>query len=551
MLLSFLLSVTLSPLLASMVLREGDMQRELRHRMHASRLSAWQERTMRALLRRRALIIPFAIVAIGVAALVYNRIGSDFMPEMDEGTFVLDYWSPPGTSPAETDRMLKNVERMLMSTPEVDTYSRRTGLELGFFMTEPNTGDFLVKLHKKRSRDIDEVIAEVRENIESSEPALRVEFGQLMMDVIGDLTNNPQPVEIKLVDDDQAVARAKAAEVAVAIASVPGVTDIFNGTVIAGPSVVIRVDPAKAALAGFDPAAVADQLESMMRGNVDTRIQRGEKLIGIRVRLPDSYRTDMEKISQLTLTSPSGKLIPLASFATVEKTAGQAEVRREGLRPVVAVTARIAGRDLGSTIGEIQQKLAREVYTPPGMTVEYGGVYQSQQESFRGLLIVAIVAILLVFVVLLTEFGEFAVPVSIVIVNLMSLLGVFSALWIAGISFNISSFVGIIMIIGIVAENAIVIMHEVKRLRAEGVGVDDALVSASMMRARPIIMTMLAAVCALLPLALGVGAGAQLQRPLAIAVIGGFSLSSVLTLFGLPLLYRMMCSETISQGKES
>lgn len=550
MLISFVFSITLAPLLAMLVIRDEDVHRELEHQQHRSRFAEWHNRFLRTLLHYRLLVIPLAFVLVLATYGLYFRIGTDFMPEMDEGTFVLDYWTPPGTSLTETNRILMKVERFLMSTPEVESYSRRTGLQLGFFLTEQNTGDFLVKLRKKRSRSIEEVMDEVRGHIESTEPNLRVEFGQLMMDVIGDLTNNPEPVEIKLFGEDAAMLRTKAEEATRLIETIPGVVDAFNGIVIAGPSLIVNVDPVKASIAGLNAADVRDELETIMKGRVDTKIQRGEKLIGIRVRYPDTYRTDLETIEKLRFTNSSGILVPLRSIATVEKTAGQAELRREGLKQMVAVTARISGRDLGSTIAEIQSKLAQRLYLPPDVTVEYGGVYQTQQESFRGLLIVAISAFMLVFIVLLFEFGEFAVPLSIFIVNVMSLFGVLFALFITGVTFNISSFVGIIMIIGIVAENAIFVMHKVRALQSEGASLDDALVEASRVRARPIFMTTLAAVFALLPLSMGFGAGSQMQQPLAIAVIGGFSLSSILLLFGLPLIYRLMKSGNSAENPD-
>jgi CzcA family heavy metal efflux pump len=540
MLISFVLSISLAPLLASYVLREKDIEHEVSRDQHQSVLARWYERTLPLLLRYRLLFIPAALLIVAATYSLYNRIGSDFMPDMDEGTFVLDYKTPPGTSLSETNRILMNVERILMLVPEVESYSRRTGTQLGFFITEANDGDFLVKLKSARARRIDDVIGDVRERIAASEPRLTVEFGQLMMDVIGDLTNNPSPVEIKLFGSDSKLLQAKAEEVRSLIAPIPGVVDAFNGIVISGPSLIVHVDPLKASLAGFTATDVQEQLETIMRGRAESDIQRGEKLIAIRVRYPDAYRSDMREIEESRLMNASGAAIPLRSIATIERTAGQPELRREGLRPLVAVTARIAGRDLGRTVTDIQKKLSRELVVPPGVTILYGGVYQTQQESFRGLLLVSLAAVMLVFIVLLFEFGEFAVPVSIFIINVLSLLGVFGALWLAGVSFNISSFVGIIMIIGIVAENAIFVLHQVKRLQAGGTPLDAALIRAGVMRARPIVMTTLGAVLALLPLALGVGAGAQMQQPLAIAVIGGFSLSSTLLFFGLPVVYRLL-----------
>jgi multidrug efflux pump subunit AcrB len=287
-------------------------------------------------------------------------------------------------------------------------------------------------------------------------------------------------------------------------------------------------------------ADVQEQLETMVHGVAGSSIQRGEKLVGIRVRYPDEYRIDLEKIEGIRLITPAGSTVPLQSVARLEKMGGQAEIHREGLRQFVAVTARIKDRDLGRTVDDIKVKLAKGLTLPPEVEVVYGGVYETQQDSFRGLLLVTLAAVALVFIVLLFEFGEFAVPFSILVINVLSLLGVFGALWLTGVTFNISSFVGIILIIGIVAENAIFVMHQVKKLTADGVPLDEALVRATRMRTRPIIMTALAGVFALLPLSLGIGAGAQMQQPLAVAVIGGFSLSSVLLFFCLPLVYRLL-----------
>jgi CzcA family heavy metal efflux pump len=544
MLISFLFSITLVPLLASFVLRDKDVKLEIQREEHATAFSEWYGRVLRQLLKARFAAIPVTFAIFIATWLLYNHVGSSFMPDMDEGSFVLDYASPPGTSLEETDRILKHVEKILMEIPEIESYSRRTGTQMGFFLTEANTGDFLVKLKQKRSRNINEVIAEVRHRTEASEPALRIEFGQLMMDVIGDLTNNPSPVEIKLFSDDPLLLRATATHVTNIIGTIPGVVDVFDGVVIAGPSLIVHVDPFRAARAGLTVEDVSAQLETMVRGSAETNIQKGEKLMNIRIRFPETYRTDADQIEGTRLVNTSGTFVPLRSIASIERTAGQAELHREGLRQMLAVTARLEGRDLGRTIDDIKTALVAKLILPQGMILEYGGVYQTQQESFRGLLLVAMAAVMLVFLVLLIEFGEFAVPFSIFIINLLSLIGVFGALWITGVSFNISSFVGIIMIIGIVAENAIFVMHRVHELRLQGLTLDDALVQAGQMRARPILMTTLAAVLALLPLSLGIGAGAQMQQPLAIAVIGGFSVSSFFLFFGLPVIYRLLARET-------
>jgi len=536
---SFLFSITLAPLLASLLLKEKDIQHEIALERHTGPMARWYQHSLARLLKRRYAIIPVAVFIIAATYMFYSRVGSDFMPKMDEGSFVLDYTSPPGTSLDETNRMLMGVEKILMNTPEIQSYSRRTGTQLGFFITEPNTGDFLVKLKKDRHRDIEEIIDEVRENIEISQPALRIDVFQLMTDVIGDLTNSPSPIEVKIFGENTQALQTTAERIRQIIEPVPGVVDAFNGVVISGPSVIVKVDPVKAARYGFNSSDVGDQIGTIMRGRTESTIQSGEKLIAIHVRYPDVYRTDMNRIAALQLINLSGVAVPLRSIANIERTAGQAELDREGLRQVVAVTARVSGRDLGSTIKDIQTKLMRELVLPQGVTIEYGGLYQTQQESFRGLLLVAGAAVILVFVVLLFEFGEFAVPMTILPITLLALLGSFGARWLSGKTFNISSFVGIIMIIGIVAENAVFVIHTIKLRQSEGDDLDTAIVKASLIRTRPILMTTLAAILALLPLALGVGGGAQMQQPLAIAVIGGFSVSSILLFFGLPMIYRL------------
>jgi len=540
--LSFLFSITLTPLLASKFIRKKDMDREREKENRHALAGTRYEKFLRGLLgpRIRWLIIPAAIGIVALSALIYRSMGSGFLPDMDEGTFIIDYQSPPGTSLAETGRMLAQVDKILMDIPDVESYSCRTGTQMGFFLTEPNAGDYTVKLKKGRKRGIEEVISEVRGKVESGLPALRVDFGQLMADVIGDLANNPSPVEIKIFGDDQAAIQTAAFDIKTRIEQVRGVVDAFEGIVISGPSFVVHIDERKAGLAGFAAGEAREQLEIAQRGRADSRVQIGEKLIPIRVRYPDAYRQDLEKVKGMMLLNSQGAPVPLNRIAEFEVVPGQAELRRSGLRPFVAVTARIEGRDLGSTVAEIQGKLKKELHLSPGMNIEYGGLYASQQESFLGLMWVSVAALLLVFAVLLIEFREFAVPISILVVNAMSLIGVVAALWITGVSFNVSSFVGLIMIIGIVAENAVFLMHYVHKFERGGMSLDEALVKGVRVRTRPILMTMLAAVSALLPLSLGLGAGSQMQQPLAIAVIDRNATSSLLLLFGLPMIYRVL-----------
>ena len=538
---SFTLSIFLVPLIASRLITERDMERESEKEERITRLSLLYEKTMRSLLKRPFYFIPGALFVLFSTVFLYTKIGSSFMPAMDEGAFVLDYIAPPGTSLVETDAMLKDVEKILMRIPEVASYSRRTGTQLGFFITEPNSGDFLVKLKSERRRGIEEIIDEVRAKVEAAQPGLEIDFGQLIMDVIGDLVNGPSPIEIKLFGENAKALQATAVEVKTIIESVPGVVDAFDGIVISGPSFFVNVDPRKAAMAGLTVADIHDQLSAFMQGNVTSKVRHGEKMLGIRVMFPNDYRNDFDKIEKAKVVNASGNSIALSSVASFERTPGEAERDREGLRQVISVKARISGRDLGHTMEEIKTKLRSRLLLPKDVTLSYGGLYQTQQESFKGLLFVALAAIALIFVVLLFEFREFAVPISILIVTVLSLFGSFLALFLSRITLNISSFVGIILIIGIVAENAIFVLHSTKiHQEKKGLNLDEALVSACTERTRPILMTTLGAVLAFLPLALGIGSGAQMEQPLAIAVIGGFSLSCFLLFFGLPVVYRLL-----------
>jgi len=543
--LSFIFSVIFAPLVAAAVLSERDIEKAIIREQNSSQgLLHLYERMLRSLLHRKKLALLLILIFLVGGLLLYKKTGTGFMPEMDEGSFVLDYWTPPGTSLEETNRMLLEVEAILRSTPEIDNYGRRTGTELGFFLTEANTGDIFARLKRNRRRSIFEVTDEIRRRIEASLPAMIVEFGQQMQDVIGDLTNNPQPIEIKIFGDNKEQVEEKARQVAGLIKTIRGVEDVYDGITISGSSILIKIDQAKAAISGLTVNDVQAQLENLMRGKAETSIQRGEKLIGIRTRYDDLYRNDLVTIKNLQLRSPDGFLVPLMSLATISTTKGQAEIERENLKQLVAVTARISERDLGSTIAEIQSTLRSKLVLPKGLYVTYGGTYQTQQESFRGLLLVLVAAVLFVFIVLLFEFESFRVPLTVFLINLPSLFGVVFALWLTKVTFNMSSFVGTILLVGIVAENAIFLLHYVMKYLKEGMAIDEALVQASLVRVRPILMTTFAAVFALLPLALNLGTGSQMQQPLAIAVIGGFSVSTLLLLFALPTVFGLMYGQT-------
>ncbi|HSB15269.1 MAG TPA: efflux RND transporter permease subunit [Bryobacteraceae bacterium] len=484
----------------------------------------------------RLILLSTVVVLAGMIG-VYFRLGSGFLPEMDEGAFVLDYRTPAGTSLQETDRVLRHIEQFVKETPEIESYSRRTGARLALAIAEPNTGDFLIKLKKDRRRSLEDVTSELRHKIVSSEPVIDVEFPHILEDLIGDLAWSPQPIEIKVRHDDAETYKEVARRIEGWLGKVKGVVDIVNQTIVIGPSHNFRVDPEKARLAGFGVKDVADLQAAMLDGELASDLIRGDRLVGIRVRYPAEYRSSTDKLKSLLLTSPTGQTVPMSSIATVEVDEGTTEIRRENLRNMSAVTARLEKRDLGSAIKEIQQRLPKEIALPPGTHIEYGGLYEMQRESFLGLTQVLLLSILLIFVILVFEFRSFSHPIAILAATILCGSGALVALWVTRTTLNISSFMGAIMVVGIVHKNGILMLDSEQYFSEKGYELREAIFHAGRRRLRPILMTALATIFGMAPLAVGVGSGAQLLQPLAIAVIGGVAVSMVLSLLITPVLF--------------
>jgi multidrug efflux pump subunit AcrB len=526
---------------------EGDLSAEEREEMqeHGRLLGAVVRRYEWLLGRALDNRVVVLIVCAGVIAFsyfVYRELGSEFLPEFDEGAFVLDYFTPPGTSLAETDRILKHVEEMLKDTPEVESYSRRTGLQLGLFITEPNTGDFLVKLKPDRKRSTEEVKDDLRKEIASTEPGLsRVELPGILGDLIGDLISAPQPIEIKLFSEDAAALHQKAAEIEGVIKKIRGVVDTFDGVTVSGPAITFKIDPQRAAALGVTATDVATTATTAMTGETPSVILQQDRQISVRVVLPKELRTSIDALRALPIRSPvKNSLFRLDQVANIEYDKGQTEIARDGLRQTVAVTGRLEGLDLGSAISEIKATLAKQVKLPPGMTIEYGGLYREQQSSFREMTLSLALAVALVFVTLLIEFRSFSHPAAIVTGAILALSGVLVALLITKTTLNVVSYMGMIMVVGIVAKNGILMLDAVEDHLASGDSLRDALLRSGRRRFRPVLMTSLAAMLGMLPLALAIGQGAEMLQALAIAVIGGLMGALVLSLVVTPTVYAML-----------
>ncbi|TMI92639.1 MAG: efflux RND transporter permease subunit [Bacteroidetes bacterium] len=471
---------------------------------------------------------------------VLPKLQTGFLPEMDEGSIVLDYKSPPGTSLEETDRMLREVEKIITKIPEVSAYSRRTGTQMGFFITEPNNGDYLIQLKKKRKRSTDEVIADIRQKVESTQPALTIDFGQVIGDMLGDLMESVQPVEIKIFGSENNKLHDYSEQVAGIVEKVQGTADVFNGIVISGPSVSVIPNNMALMQYGLTPQSLQTQVQLGLQGSVAGNILEKEQLSTVRIVYPGNSRQSVEGIKKLQIFSPSGRLIPVTSLATVQVNTGDAEIQRENLQSMGVVTGRLENRDLGSTMKEIQQKVNSQVVLPQGYHIEYGGAYAEQQKSFHELLIILITASLLVFGVILFLFRDFFVAILILILAVLGITGSFLALYITNTPLNVGSYTGLIMIVGIIGENAIFTYLQFRESFKENKNVDESIVYSISTRLRPKLMTALGAIIALMPLALGIGTGAQLHQPLAIAVIGGFIIALPLLLIVLPSMLRVL-----------
>jgi len=543
---SLMLAVTWTPGLSIVLLKEHESTKEREEhqpRGVLSRVLQLHKQVLDWALAKPLWVGGICLVLVAATFVGYQALGSDLLPTMDEGGFILDYLMPAGSSLTETNRVLEHVERILRATPEVESTSRRTGMQLGLVaVTEANQGDFTVKLKAKRSRSVDEVMADIRAQIKTTEPELDIELTQVLQDMINDLSNTPEPIQIKVFSNDTAALNQLGPRIGDAIGKIKGVVDVQNGieNTISGPATNFQVDPVVAARLGFTPEEVSQDATAILDGiaTADPLISNGRPYT-VRVRLGDDSRASLEAIQNTVFNSSSGHTATLGSLASIEQLPPQNEVLKENLQRLVVVTAQLEGSDLGTAMNKVQQTVAG-LHLPGSVRVEFGGTYEEQQNSFHDLLRVLLLALALVFGVLLAEFRNFLAPIAILTSSVLSISGVIAALLITHTTFNVASFMGLIMVIGIVAKNGILLLDADEKYRDAGLSAHDAMLQAAQRRLRPIAMTAIAAVCGMLPLAFALGAGSQMLQPLAIAVIGGLCISMVLSLVVTPLVYYLL-----------
>jgi CzcA family heavy metal efflux pump len=503
------------------------------------KIAVKEQKWVRFFITRPWLSLSFVTILLLSIFLILPEIETGFLPEMDEGSIVLDYLSPPGTSLEETDRILREVEKIIVTIPEVETYSRRTGTEMGFFITEPNSGDYLIQLKRKRKRSTEEVIEDIRARIEATQPALQIDFGQVFGDMLGDLMASVQPIEVKVFGNDRKKLEEYSKEIAGIVEEVPGTADVFDGIIIAGPYVMMIPDATTLARYGLSAAGLQFQAQNMLEGNIIGTVNEKEQFTNVRMIYPGSYNAGIADLKQLRIFLPDGKLKPVSEFADFRFIEGDPEIQRENLQNIGVITARLSSRDLGSVMRDIQSRISESIELPEGYSIVYGGAYAEQRQSFNELLIILISASLLVFCVILVLYRDFRVAFTILVIGILGISGSLIALFITGTPLNVGSYTGLIMIVGIIGENAIFTVLQYREAN-HIMGVDDSIIYAISTRLRPKLMTAFGAIISLIPLAIGVGTGAQLHQPLAISIIGGFIIAIPLLLTLLPSALRLI-----------
>jgi CzcA family heavy metal efflux pump len=543
LLISLVLALTWTPVTAGLLMRprSGDRRDELEQGGPVlRRLITFYAWVMKWMLRFPAVAALSMAVVAGGGIWLYGQLETDFLPAQDEGAFVIDYYSRPGTSLTETNRMLMHIEQILRETPEIESFSRRTGARLALAIAEPNTGDFLVKLKSERSRSTEEVIEELRAKANAAEPALNFEFPGVLGDLIGDLTWSPNPVEIKIFSTDTELLKTKAEEISRTIETIPGVVDVNDGLVVAGPTMRLRTDVAELARTGLTPKSLGTEIQATMIGTVSSYVLQGDRTYNVRVLAEPAAHQRQRNLASLPIRSLAGANLTVQDAANIEHEPGILEMHREDLRQLVAVSARFEGIDMGHGITAIKSELAEKVDLPAGARIEFGGLYQQQQESFRNLTFVLFAALVLVYAVLMLEFRTFLEPLAIWMGALLALFGVIAALWLTGTTLNIVSILGAIIAMGIVHKNGILMFDYVSHLRGQGIPLKEAMIQSGRRRLRPVLMTSLTTFLGLLPLAWGIGAGADMLRPMAIAVMGSLFTSLLLSLVATPVFYYLM-----------
>jgi multidrug efflux pump subunit AcrB len=550
-LISLVLAVTIIPLLAQQFLTDRDAEFSAeaadakkggllaRIGRAVDAVSAVYERSLAAVLHHTRWMLLAAVLLVVAGYAAYRATSTGFLPEMDEGAFVLDYWSPGGTALVETDRQIHEVEHTLAATPEISGTARRTGAEMGLFATQQNRGDIVTRLkpRSERERSIFEVIDELRPKLAAALPRLRIEFVQILSDALNDMAGVTNPVEIKLFGTNLEQLEGYAQQLGPLLGKIDGLEDLFNGVAERNAELSMTVNAPEANRLGLSPEQVGQEVSGALLGVQAGELRLEDRSIAVRVRAPDSVRYDALRLGAVPVISPATRsTTPLGSLATFTAVDTRSELSRENQQQLITMTANVSGRALGDVIVDVKKVLAEHA-APAGGRVELAGQYASQPDAFKPMLLVLALAAASVVAVMVIQFRSFVEPLVVLLAAPLSFVGAMAMLLITGTALNVSSFMGLILLVGLIVKNGIILLDFTKhRMKQDGLPLETALCEAGRVRLRPILMTTLCTLFGLMPLALGLGAGSELQRPLALAVIGGLALSTPITLYVVPTL---------------
>jgi len=500
-------------------------------------LLAGYDRATRTLAAHPGWVMVMLVALLGLGGVLTPLLRKGFLPAMDEGAFVLDYFLPAGTSLTLTEKFAKGLEHELRATPEVLTFTRRLGAELGpAAATHLNRGDIMVRLVARgnRQRASEDVIADLRSRIEQNYPEVRVEFVQVLQDVLNDLSGSPRPVEVKLFGPDYAKLYELADGLSSELKDVTGLVDLYRGHERDTPELRFAVRRDSAARLGITPDEVGRQLETALRGQHVGDIRRFDRLVGIRLRYPDPVRFDQARVLDMPFVSGE-RVTTFRAVADIEPGTSPSELLHEALQPMVDITADHERRDLGSVAGDVEA-IVRRAKLPTGYRLVLGGQIESQRATIRELVSVGGMAVVLVLTVLAAQFRRLRLALVVLGTVPIAIVGGILALFLTHTPLNASSLMGSVLLVGLVVKNGVLLLEEAETQLEKGHSGFDAVLLASGRRLRPVLMTTIATLAGLFPLALGLGAGAELQRPLAIAVIGGLLTSTLATLVFVPSL---------------
>ena len=533
---SLILAVFIIPVFASVFLKKQNI------RITPNKfIGTWQrgyEKILRFFMGRKVLIFVLLLIITALSIFLFPKLPSGFLPEWDEGAFVLNYKALPGTSLKETDRLLIQLENIMQQDPAIAAYSRRTGR--GIAHRHPaNEGDYLISLKEKRSRSTFQVMNELNKLAAAKIPGLYLDFVQVLPDRLTDLAGEEKPVDILIYGNNQTLLQNTAREIYQKLKPISGLSGLRLGELPSEPEFDIKVDHQKAAQLGFLPGQVQKLIETAIWGRVCAYVKQGMRLVGVRLRYPQVFRKNLTALQNLSIPSPKGMMVPIRQIAAIRVREGQAAILHENGSLVAKVLADISGRDLGSVITDIKNVLA-QIKLPYGVSVHLGGDYESQLNSFRQLFFVLILAGLLVFVVLLFEFNRLRTALSIFLGTIFSLVFVVFGLWLSATPFDISSFMGTIAVLGIVVNNGILLIDFTGRFRSKGKLKAEALLLAGRVRLRPILMTNTTTVAGFLPLAFNLSTGGEILQPFSVAVISGLLGGLFFSLIVIPILYDLL-----------